>query len=93
MRDRADAAGPDRRHLALVVEPAQGQHDAQKQSDRHEQRQLLQRREPDQPGDGRCAGKPALGRLAEHPRELVGQQHHSRTTVTATNVCATSRSR
>ena len=50
---RADAAGADRRHFALVIEPSQGQHDAEKEPDRHEQRQLLQRRQADQPGDRR----------------------------------------
>ena len=44
----ADAAGADGRHLALVVEAAEGQHGGEQHADRHEHHQVLERREPDE---------------------------------------------
>ncbi len=44
----ADAAGPDGRHLALVVEPAEGQHGGEQHADRHQHHEVLERREADQ---------------------------------------------
>jgi hypothetical protein len=45
---RPDAAGAHGRHLALVIEPAEGEHRRKQHADRHEHHQVLERREADQ---------------------------------------------
>ena len=72
---RADAAGFHRGHFALVIQPAERQHDSEEQADRHQHGELLQRRQPDQRGDD-AAREVVLRRLPQHARELVRQQHH-----------------
>ena len=43
----ADPAGLRRRHLAVMVEPAEGQHDPDQQSERQQDRHILRRAQPD----------------------------------------------
>ncbi len=71
---RPDTTGGHGRHLALVVQAAQRQHDPQEQADGHEHRELLQRGEADQRQHD-LAWKAARRCLTQHPRELVRQQH------------------
>ena len=70
---RADPAGPDRRHFALVVEPAEGEHRREQHADRHEHHQVLERREADQRQHD-VVRESALGRDPEDPGELVAHE-------------------
>jgi hypothetical protein len=72
---RPDAASHHRRHFAVAIQAAEGQHDGQEQADRHQHRQVLNRREAD---DIHCRalGQFALCDLTEDPGELVGEEDH-----------------
>ena len=70
-----NAAGADRSHFALVIQPAERQHDAEEQSHWQQNGEVLQRRQPDQ-REHDAPRQRGLRRLAEYPRELVGQQDH-----------------
>ena len=71
---RTHATGPDRGHFTLVVQPAQREHDAQQQSDRHHDAQVLDRGQQDQVPH-HAVGIAVLGGLPEHLRDLVADQH------------------
>ncbi len=70
---RADAAGPDSRHLAFVIEPAEREHGREQHADRHQHHQVLERREADQSKDD-VVRKSPIGRDAEDPGQLIAHQ-------------------
>ena len=70
---RSDAAGPDGRHLALVVEAAEGEHRGEQHADRHQHDEVLEGREPDQ-REHDVVRKAALRGDPEDARELVAHE-------------------
>jgi len=75
----AHTAGLSCRHLAVVIEPSEGQHDAQQQSDRQENGHVLGRAKPDQ-FQHEAALVLQLRRARQHRAHLVdeqdGEQHY-----------------
>ena len=70
-----DAARLDRRHLALVIQAAERQHDRQEEADGHDHRQVARRGQADQREHD--LAREIVGRgLRQHARQLVGQQDH-----------------
>src|SRR5690606_475201 len=69
-----DAARLDRRHLALVIEPPEGEHDREEEPDRDDDREVTGGGEPDQ-REHDPLRKLVRRSLRQHARELIRQQN------------------
>jgi hypothetical protein len=87
---RPESARLQRGHFTVVVQRPERQNHRKQHADRHDHRQIHDRAERDQI-ENHVPAVLIVGGLAEHPRELVGEQIATSTPVTATQVCTTSR--